>query len=125
MTTMTNSPNNVEVKASAWTDEDRELAHKLGCQIFVTSTTKEHIDSTQHEWPTDVHIVEYIIDGEVFLDAARAYKMVDIFNAFYDKLSRRGRDHGVEWKIVSIRCGYGKVKPKLWNYRAKHSNSGS
>ena len=40
----------------------------------------------QRELPSDLHIVTYEIDGDTRIDAVRAYKMVDIFDVYYDKL---------------------------------------
>ena len=59
------------------------------------------------ELPTDVHIVTYTVGGETYFDAVRAYTMVDIFDAYYDKL--KGIGH-----IVKITSGYGRIKPKLY-----------
>ena len=65
-------------------------------------------DLNQHELPTDIHLIEYEIGDVLYCDAVRAYKMVDIFDVYYDKLAK------VNGRIVSITSGYGSVKPKLW-----------
>jgi len=57
--------------------------------------------------PTDVHIVTYIFDGETKYDVVRGYTMVDIFDAYHDKV----RKHG---KVVKIASGYGNVRPNLY-----------
>jgi len=59
--------------------------------------------------PNDLHMVEYIIDGKTFNDAVRSYKMSDIFDVYYDKLKPMGGH------IVSIKSGFGTIKPKLYN----------
>ena len=63
----------------------------------------------QHnELPTDSHLIEYMIGADTFVDVVRAYRMSDIFDAYYDKISHIG-------KIVSIKAGFGKVRPNLYN----------
>jgi len=57
--------------------------------------------------PTDVHIVTYTFDGETKCDVVRGYTMVDIFDAYHDKV----RNHG---KVVKIESGYGNVRPNLY-----------
>ncbi len=70
----------------------------------------------QHnELPTDSHLIEYMIGGDTFVDVVRAYKKSDIFDMYYDKISAIGR-------VVSINAGFGKVKPSLYGYTAKHDN---
>ena len=62
---------------------------------------------THNELPTDSHLIEYMIGADTFVDVVRAYKMVDIFDAYYDKISHIG-------KIISIKAGFGKVRPNLY-----------
>ena len=57
--------------------------------------------------PTDVHIVTYEYDSVTKYDAVRAYTMVDIFDAYHDKV----KGHG---KVVKIASGYGNVRPNLY-----------
>lgn len=57
--------------------------------------------------PTDVHIVSYIFDGEAKHDAVRAYTMVDIFDAYHDKVHKNGQ-------VTRIKSGYGKIRPNLY-----------
>ena len=57
--------------------------------------------------PTDVHIVTYIFDDVTKYDAVRGYTMVDIFDAYHDKV----RKHG---KVVKIASGYGNIRPNLY-----------
>ena len=40
--------------------------------------------------PTDIHLVEYEVEGTLYVDSVRAYKKVDIFDAYYDKLTVGG-----------------------------------
>ena len=48
----------------------------------------------------------YVEDGVEKVDAVRSYKMVDIFDAYYD--------FGLT-QIKSIVSGFGSIKPKLYN----------
>nr|BDD47461.1 hypothetical protein 36 [Pelagibacteraceae bacterium] len=57
--------------------------------------------------PSDTHLITFTKDGKKQVDAVRAYTMVDIFDAYYDKL-------GKENPIHSIKSGYGKIRPKLY-----------
>ena len=68
-----------------------------------------------NELPTDSHLIEYMIGGDTFVDVVRAYKKADIFDIYYDKIYAIG-------KIISINSGFGKVKPSIYGYTAKHDN---
>ena len=57
--------------------------------------------------PTDVHIVSYVFDGETKHDAVRAYTMVDIFDAYHDKVRKNGQ-------VTRIQSGFGKIRPNLY-----------
>jgi len=100
-------------KAISWSEEDRAAADYCGVKIFIVNTTEEDVIADNKNLPTDVHLVEYTVGGETYYDAPRAYKTVDIFDAYYDKLTPIGG------KVVSIRNGYGNIKPKLWNAQNK------
>ena len=82
-----------------------------------TKEEKSHIQILEQELdldkfddkglPTDVHIVTYEYDSVTKYDAVRAYTMVDIFDAYHDKV----KGHG---KVVKIASGYGNVRPNLY-----------
>ena len=57
--------------------------------------------------PADTHMVTYEIEGKTLSDTVRAYTMVDIFDAYYDKLKDVG-------KVTKIESGYGNVRPNLY-----------
>jgi hypothetical protein len=57
--------------------------------------------------PADTHMVTYVIEGNTLNDTVRAYTMVDIFDAYYDKLKGVG-------ELVTIKSGYGNVRPNLY-----------
>ena len=85
--------------------------------IEFTKEEKSHIQILEQELdldkfddkglPTDVHIVTYEYDSVTKHDAVRAYTMVDIFDAYHDKV----KGHG---KVVKIASGYGNVRPNLY-----------
>jgi len=79
----------------------------MKCKIHDQDVDPTNFDDT--ELPTDIHIVEYTIDGKTCYDAVRAHKAVDIFDIYYDKTKALGGT------VVAIRNGYGKIKPKLYN----------
>ena len=100
-----------------WTDEEREAATRGDVNIFILNTSTESIKEMDKELPTDTHLIEYVIDGETSYDAVRGYKMVDIFNVYHDKFMR----DGVSAQVVSIKSGYGVIKPKLYGYQSPES----
>ena len=57
--------------------------------------------------PADTHMVTYVIEGKTLNDTVRAYTMVDIFDAYYDKLKDVGQ-------LVTIKSGYGNIRPNLY-----------
>jgi hypothetical protein len=59
------------------------------------------------ELPNDLHLVSFIKEGVNYIDAVRAYTKVDIFDEYYDQLKDTGT-------VLSIKSGYGKIKPKLF-----------
>jgi len=79
---------------------------KINCQIVSQGVDLNNFDDKH--LPTDVHIVTYSYeDGERIYDAVRAYTMVDIFDAYHDKLRGKGTVH-------SIKAGYGRIRPNLY-----------
>ena len=60
------------------------------------------------EWPSDLHLVEYELDGTTYAAGVRAHSKVDIFDCYWDHLQPLGG------KVVTIRSGLGTIKPKLW-----------
>ena len=85
--------------------------------IEFTKEEKAHIQILEQEvdldkfddkgLPSDTHIVTYEYDSVTKYDAVRAYTMVDIFDAYHDKV----KGHG---KVVKIASGYGNVRPNLY-----------
>jgi len=60
------------------------------------------------EWPSDLHFVEYELEGKSHTTGVRAHTMVDIFDCFWDHLQPLGG------RVLTIRAGLGTIKPKLW-----------
>ena len=69
------------------------------------NTTLQSIKDDTKTLPTDIHLIEYDENGETKVDAVRAFKMSDIFDAYYD--------FGIK-NVHSITSGYGNIKPKLY-----------
>ena len=90
--------------AITFTTEEKQL---LKFTVFDQNVNAS--DMVDSELPTDIHLVEYEVGGVLYVDMVRAYKMVDIFDVYYDKTSAAG---GV---LNSITNGYGRIKPKLFN----------
>ena len=57
--------------------------------------------------PSDIHLVSYMLDGSLHVDAVRAYTKVDIFDEYYDKLKGKG-------EVIKIESGYGRIRPNLF-----------
>lgn len=83
--------------------------------VLFENTTREDILELDADLPTDVHLVEYVRNQELFLDAVRAYRKADIFDQYHDKLSAEAESGQItNFEILSITSGFGKVKPKLY-----------
>lgn len=83
---------------------------------LMEGVTREEIKELNSDLPTDVHLIEFVRNQDLFLDAVRAYKKSDIFDVYYDKLNAEARQGLISnFEIKSITSGYGSVKPKLWN----------
>ena len=78
---------------------------KYDVSLLMDSTTIDIIRNDDKNLPTDVHAVTYIEDGVTKVDAVRAYKMTDIFDAYWD--------FGIK-SIQAIESGFGSIKPKLY-----------
>ena len=79
----------------------------MKCQVMEQAIAFCPDTFNDSELPSDVHIVTYKVDGEIIFDVVRAYTMVDIFDPYYDRLQGKG-------EIISIKNGYGKIRPNLY-----------
>lgn len=89
-----------------WTAEDKQAALRKEVTIFSEKVGESFFE--QRQLPTDIHRVEYVIEGEIIVDAVRAYKMADIFDVYYDKITP------LNGTVSRMTNGYGTIKPKLW-----------
>ena len=101
-----------------WSDEERAEAARGDVNIFILNTTPQDIKDMDAELPTDTHIIEYDIDGEITYDAVRGYKKSDIFDLYYDKFKR----DELNAQVVAITNGYGRIKPKLYGYQSPETS---
>lgn len=84
-------------------------------KILFENTTEEEVRELDAELPTDTYLVEYERGQDLYIDAVRTHKMSLIFDHYYDKLNAEARQGLISnFRIVSIRFGYGRVKPKLY-----------
>lgn len=90
--------------ALTFTADEKAL---LKFTVFDLNVNPAEMDETS--LPTDIHLVEYEIDGTLYVDMARAYKKVDIFDTYYDKVK------ALNGTLISITNGFGRIKPKLYN----------
>ena len=88
--------------------------HKHEVTLLMDSTSIQAIEADIKSLPTDVHAVTYVEDGVVKVDAVRAYKMADIFDAYWD--------FGIR-KVMSIKSGFGNIKPKFYNPKTEKKAS--
>jgi hypothetical protein len=87
----------------SFTEEEQQ---NLKCKVFKQNVVPNELNDA--ELPTDLHLVEYEVDGKLYVDSVRAHKLVDIFDPYYDKLQL------VNGTLISITSGYGKIKPILY-----------
>ena len=87
--------------------------------IFQEHVTREDIEARRSELPSDVHLIEYVKGNELYLDAVRSYRKVDIFDFYYDILTEEAKDEGFTFEILSLTSGHGSIKPKLFNTTKK------
>ena len=80
-------------------------------KILMEDTSELEVQDLAAKLPSDLHLIHYEQFGEPRIDGVRAYKVVDIFDFYYDML----KEEGGSWAIHSIKSGYGRVKPRLYN----------
>lgn len=79
--------------------------------VLLEQTSSEEVADLASDLPSDLHLVEYIKDGEPQIDGVRAFAKVDIFNFYYDYL----KETSEQFEIIAIKSGYGRIKPRLFN----------
>ena len=88
--------------------ESKIKAADYSCEILLEKTTEDK--ATDRSFPTDAYIVRYVENGTEHLDVTRCYKMVNIFDMYYDKY---GKD-----SIKAIEFGHGTTKPSQYGYKS-------
>ena len=89
--------------ALTFTAEEKQL---LKFKVFDLNVNPADMDESS--LPTDIHLVEYEVGDTLYVDMVRAYKKVDIFDTYYDKLTAIGGT------LLAITNGFGRIKPKLF-----------
>lgn len=85
--------------------EGEKTANDYSCQILLEDAPLE--DVKDKNFPTDAHIVTYVLDGTLRYDLTRG-KKINLFNFYWDRFRH---------DLKSIDFGYGSVNPKLWGYK--------
>ena len=88
--------------------ESKIQASDYSCEILLEKTTEDK--ATDRSFPTDAYIVRYIENGTQHLDVTRCYKMVNIFDMYYDKYGKGA--------VQSIDFGHGTIKPNQYGYKS-------
>ena len=88
--------------------ESKIKAADYSCEILLEKTTEDK--ATDKSFPTDAYLVRYVENGTQHLDVTRCYKMVNIFDMYYDKY---GKD-----SIKAIEFGHGTIKPNQYGYKS-------
>ena len=78
------------------------------CEILLEKTTEDK--ATDKSFPTDAYIVRYVENGTQHLDVTRCYKMVNIFDMYFDKYGKGS--------LKSIDFGHGTIKPSQYGYKS-------
>ena len=89
-------------------EESKIQAADYSCEILLEKTTEEK--THDKSFPTDAYVVRYVENGTQHLDVTRCYKMVNIFDMYYDKY---GKD-----SIKAIEFGHGTTKPSQYGYKS-------
>ena len=85
--------------------------------VLLEQTSSQEVADLASDLPSDLHLVEYVKDGEPQIDGVRAYSKVDIFNFYYDYL----KETSESFQIIAIKSGYGRIKPRLFNAQQEGS----
>lgn len=78
---------------------------KYECVLLMQQTSEQELIDLDPELPSDVHLVTVEKNFTLEVDAVRAYKMSDIFDAYFD----------LGYSVLSIKSGFGRIKPKLYS----------
>lgn len=82
-----------------------DVFEKYGIVLLMQETSEDELADLDGELPTDTYCVRYRApEGAVGCDAVRSYTASDIFDAYHD----------AGLTVLSIKSGWGRVKPKLF-----------
>ena len=104
MTTKTKTEKQVEEEKQ----ESKIQPSDYSCEILLEKTTEDK--ATDKSFPTDAYLVRYVENGTQHLDVTRCYKMVNIFDMYYDKYGKGA--------VQSIEFGHGTIKPNQYGYKS-------
>lgn len=76
--------------------------------ILMERTSEFEVKDLAPKLPSDLHLIEYEIKGELHIDGVRATAMVDVFDFYHDWLS----EESDAFSILSIKSGYGTINPR-------------
>ena len=80
--------------------------------IHIERTSREELIKLDAELPSDIHLVRYKKPSwkkKEQVSAIRAFRKVDIFDHLHD----------AGYAVLEITSGYGRIKPKLFNYASR------
>ena len=103
MTTKTKT----EKQVAGEKEESKIQAADYSCEILLEKTTEEK--THDKSFPTDAYVVRYVENGTQHLDVTRCYKMVNIFDMYYDKYGKGS--------VQAIEFGHGTIKPSQYGYK--------
>jgi hypothetical protein len=100
------------------TKELPELLEANECFLLMEETSHEEMVDLNSDLPTDTHLVRAERHSEggavwISIDAVRAHRMVDIFDAYHD----------AGYTVNEIRQGYGRISPRLFINSTNESNN--
>tara|TARA_B100001094_G_scaffold329887_1_gene393724 strand:- start:313 stop:675 length:363 start_codon:yes stop_codon:yes gene_type:complete len=78
------------------------------CEIILEKTSKEL--AMGKKYPTDAFMVYYNFEGVDYIDLTRSYKMVNVFDMYFDRYGKGS--------VKNIEHGYGNITPSQWGYKA-------
>ena len=80
--------------------------------MLIERTSEEKLKRLDKDLPSDTHLVRVKKKSwkkKEQIMAIRAYRQVDIFDALHDE----------GWVVLEIRSGFGRIKPKMYQYQPK------
>tara|TARA_E500000331_G_scaffold154339_1_gene149995 strand:- start:6 stop:365 length:360 start_codon:yes stop_codon:yes gene_type:complete len=102
------APTKTEKPVAEEKQESKIQPSDYSCEILLEKTTEEK--ASDKSFPTDAYIVRYVDNGTQHLDVTRCYKMVNIFDMYFDKYGKGS--------LKSIDFGHGTIKPSQYGYKS-------